>query len=303
MMARSIPPQVGVADSTEAKLPVTARSEPSALRWLIGAELSRYRRDVPMSLSELSTASGIGKPKLGHMETGRHQQFPDDISAVLRACGADQPAIERLTSLAARSDTRSWIAPWSQVLPDFLKIYVGLEGMADGLFTFESMVLPGLLQTAGYAENLTRATGFFRPDQAERFAAFRQVRARRLTDDEPLAFHCVVGEAALRMPVGAAEVWREQLEHLLHLTERPNITLQILRPEDGPHRAGAIGKFALFEFAEIRPVAYTELLDDAVYVQDLDRVRTYQWMADNLRQVALSPAASLALIREIAGAT
>ncbi|MFC4105514.1 Scr1 family TA system antitoxin-like transcriptional regulator [Micromonospora zhanjiangensis] len=50
-------------------------------------------------------------------------------------------------------------------------------------------------------------------------------------------------------------------------------------------------------------MAYTEVIDGAMYVQDPDAVRTYSMVADNLRQVALSPAESLVLIRELAGAT
>ncbi|WP_326556662.1 helix-turn-helix domain-containing protein [Micromonospora sp. NBC_01796] len=279
---------------------MVARTDPSALRWLIGAELSRYRRDVPMSLSELATATGIGKPKLGHMESGRYQQFPDDIATVLRACGADQAAIERLTSLATRSDAKTWWAPWANVMPDWFKTYVGLEGLAEGAFVFESMVIPGLLQTEEYAQALTIGTGFVRPDHAERFVSFRQTRARRLTEDEPLTLHAVIGEAALRLRVNGDETRRAQLAHLVTMSELPNVTVQVIRPEDGPHAAGAIGSFCVLEFGRVRPIAYTELLDGAMYVQDPDSVRTYSMVADNLRQVALSPADSRAMIRELA---
>ncbi|MEU1587681.1 helix-turn-helix transcriptional regulator [Micromonospora sp. NPDC005710] len=278
------------------------RTDPSALRWLIGAELGRYRREATMTLAELAARTGIGKPKLGHMETGRYQQFPEDIATVLRACGADQPAIDRLTTLATRSDAKTWWAPWAAVMPDWFKTYVGLEGLADGAFVFESMVIPGLLQTEDYAQALTLGTGFVRPDHAERFVSFRQTRARRLTDDDPLVLHAVIGEAALRLRVNGDETRRAQLAHLITMSELPNVTVQVLRPEDGPHAAGAIGKFVLLDFVHVRPIAYTEVLDGAMYVQDPDGVRTYNMVADNLRQVALSPAESRALIRELAGA-
>jgi transcriptional regulator with XRE-family HTH domain len=281
---------------------VGPRTDPSALRWLIGAELGRYRREAALSLSELAAASGIGKPKLGHMESGRYQQFPDDIAAVLRACGADQATVDRLTALATRSDARTWWAPWATVMPDWFKTYVGLEGLAEAAFVFESMVIPGLLQTEEYAQALTLGTGFVRPDHAERFVAFRQTRARRLTDDEPMRLHAVIGEAALRLRVDGDATRRAQLAHLAALSERPNVTVQVLRPEDGPHAATPLGKFVLLEFPQVRPIAYTEVLDGAMYVQDPDGVRTYSMVADNLRQVALSPAESRALIKELAGA-
>lgn len=255
-----------------------------------------------MTLVELAGRTGIGKPKLGHMETGRYQQFPEDIATVLRACGADQPAIDRLTTLATRSDAKTWWAPWAAVMPDWFKTYVGLEGLADGAFVFESMVIPGLLQTEDYAQALTLGTGFVRPDHAERFVSFRQTRARRLTDDDPLVLHAVIGEAALRLRVNGDETRRAQLAHLITMSELPNVTVQVLRPEDGPHAATPLGKFVLLDFVSVRPIAYTEVLDGAMYVQDPDGVRTYNMVADNLRQVALLPAESRALIRELAGA-
>jgi transcriptional regulator with XRE-family HTH domain len=49
---------------------------------LIGVELARYRTEAGLSLSELSTACGIGKPKLGHMETGRSTRYPGDIRKI-----------------------------------------------------------------------------------------------------------------------------------------------------------------------------------------------------------------------------
>ncbi|MDG4789180.1 DUF5753 domain-containing protein [Micromonospora sp. WMMD1102] len=269
----------------------------------LGLRLLSLRATVAVDPDQLGRPGERVQPKLGHMESGRYQQFPDDIAAVLRACGAQQPAIDRLTTLAGRADSRSWWAPWANVVPDWFRTYVGLEGLADGAFVFESMVIPGLLQTEAYAQALTLGTGFVRPDHAERFVSFRQARARRLTDeDSPLTLHAVIGEAALRLRVNGDETRRAQLVHLVTMSELPNVTVQVLRPEDGPHAAGAIGKFVVLEFGHVRPIAYSELLDGAMYVQDPDGVRTYSMVGDNLRQVALSPADSRALIRELAGA-
>ncbi len=106
----------------------------------------------------------------------------------------------------------------------------------------------------------------------------------------------------MRVRVNGDETRRAQLAHLAAMSELPNVTVQVLRPEDGPHAATPLGKFVLLDFAHVQPIAYTEVLDGAMYLQDPDGVRTYRMVADNLRQVALSPAESRALIRELAGA-
>lgn len=188
--------------------------------------------------------------------------------------------------------------PWAHVVPAWVKTFAGLEGLAEAEFVFEPLLLPGLLQTEEYAEAITQSTGFVRADHAERFVSFRLARARRLTEAEPLRLHAVIGESALRLRVGSPELHRAQLEHLAKLAEQPNVTIQVLRPEDGPH-AAVTGQFIVLEFADVRPIAYAELFDGAVYVQDPDSVRTYTMVAENLRQVALGPAESLALIQSL----
>lgn len=278
---------------------MAGRNDPSALRWLIGVELAAYRRQAGLTLTELSEATGITKPKLGHMEMGRYQQNPDDIANVLHACGADERTVDRLSSLSGRSDSKSWWAPWAHVVPDWLKTFVGLEGLAESEFVYEPSVLPGMMQTEDYAQAVTTATGFVRQNHSERFVSFRLARARRLVDPDPLQLHVVVGEAALRLAVGSPEVRRAQYERLLELAEQPNVTLQVLTPERGPHHAGGTGQFYVLRFAEARPIAYTELLDGAVYVQDPDDVRIYTLAAENLEQVALEPDESIALVKAL----
>lgn len=278
---------------------MAGRNDPSALRWLIGVELAAYRRQAGLTLAELSEATGITKPKLGHMEMGRYQQNPDDIANVLRACGTDERTVDRLSSLSGRSDSKSWWAPWAHVVPDWLKTFVGLEGLAESEFVYQPMVLPGLMQTEEYAHALTAATDFVRQNHNERFVPFRLARARRLNDPDPLRLHAVVGEAALRLAVGTPEMRFAQYERLLELADQPNITLQVLRPECGPHDAGGTGQFVVLHFDEARPIAYTEQLDGAVYVQDPDDVRTYTLAAENLQHVALEPAESVALVKAL----
>ena len=279
---------------------MTTRTEPPALRWLIGAELNRYRREAELTLHALSRRCGIGVPKLGHMEAGRYQQFPDDIGRVLTACGAPRADADRLCCLAGQQDARAWWAPWAQVVPDWLRTFVGLEALADKEFTFESWVLPGLFQTEGYAAGLTRSSGFVHPDHRERFVAFRQARARRVTDvARPLAVHAVIAEAALRLDVGGQSVMTEQWKHLLHLAGLTNVTVQVLRPEGGPHAATQLGQFMLLDFTKVQSIAYTELVDGAMFLQGSDQVQAYRVVAENLRRRALTPAASTAFIERM----
>lgn len=272
------------------------RNDPPALHWLVGAELTHYRRQSGLTIAQAAEKSGIGRPKLGHMETGKYMQWPDDVAKLMTIYGAPRHDIDRMASLAGSCRGRSWLAPWSHLVPDWFRTFVGLEGLAETEFVFEPMVFPGLLQTEEYAQAITEATGFVRRDQTERFVSFRLSRARRVTDEAKLHLHAVIGEGAFRLNVGSPEIQQAQLRHLLALAKLPNVTIQVIRPEDGPH-AATTGRFVVLDFVLAQSMAFAERIDGAVYVQDPDDVRTYKMVVENLKLVALSPAKSLSWIR------
>jgi transcriptional regulator with XRE-family HTH domain len=275
------------------------RGDPAPLRWLIGVELARYRRAVKLSLTEASALSGISRAKLGHLETGRQQQDSDDIARLLATYQAEQHDVDRLVSLTSRAEEATWWAPWAQVVPDWLKIFVGLEGLAESEFIFEPIIIPGLLQTEQYATAVTARTPRVRADHSERFVGFRLARTRRLTDPKrPLHIHAIITESALRLAVGDSELRQAQLRHLLALAELPTVTIQVIRPEDGPHTA-LTGQFVVLGFETVRSIGYVELHDGAVYLQDADQVRIYTMVADDLQRAALSPESSLAFIQSM----
>jgi transcriptional regulator with XRE-family HTH domain len=273
-----------------------AMTHASPLRWLIGTELARYRNEARLSLNEAAERAGLTRAKLNHLEMGRQHQAPDDIAMVLGAYGAPARDVDRLTSLTGRADEATWWAPWAAVVPDWLKTFVGLEALADEEFTFEPTIIPGLLQTQEYAAAITANSPRVRRDHGERFVGFRMARTRRLTaPDRPLRLHAVLTEGALRLAVGDADLRRAQLRHLVELAKLPNVTLQVVRPEDGPHTALA-GPFVLLYFEPARPICYVELKDGAIYLQESDQVSTYRMVAGDLQQVALGPEQSIAFI-------
>jgi hypothetical protein len=274
------------------------QGHPAPLRWLIGIELARYRNQAKLSLTDASGRTGYSRAKIGHLETGRQQQAPDEIAHLLGRYGAEQADVDRLVSLTGRADDASWWAPWAMVLPDWLTTFVGLEGLAEREFVFEPIVIPGLLQTEDYAAAVTAQTPRVRGDHGERFVSFRLARSRRLTDpDRPLHLHAIFTESALRLAVGSPEMRQEQLRHLTRMAALPTVTIQVVRPEDGLH--AATGQFVVLDFESVRSIGYVELHDGAVYLQDPDQVLTYTMVAKNLARTALSPERSVELIESM----
>lgn len=271
---------------------------PSALRWLVGVELANYRKRTGLKQADAAKRAGVSVGKLSHLETGERQQQPADIANVLAAYGAPQHDINRLTSLAEVPDESNWWGAWRDVVPDWFGTFVGLERLATKEFVFEPILVPGLLQTQNYARALSRSSQRVRVDHSERVVEVRMERAQRLSDDNPMYLHAAVNEQALRLSVGTVEIMREQYEHLIALAERPNITLQVVVPERGPHQA-VTGQFVVLEFDQVRPVVYAELQDGAMYVQHPGEVDTYRESARSLEEVALPPDESVRLIADL----
>lgn len=275
-----------------------AERNPSALRWLVGVELSNYRKRTGLKQADAARRAGVSVGKLSHLETGERQQQPADIAKVLAAYGAPQHDINRLTSLAEVPDESNWWGAWRDVVPDWMTTIVGLERLAAKEFVFEPMVIPGLLQTEGYARELSRAGSRVRPDHADRVVEVRMERALRLNSDNPLQLHAVINEQALRLSVGTTEIMRAQYKHLIAVAELSNVTLQVVVPERGPH-ASLTGQFVVLDFEKARPVAYAEVQDGAMYVQHPGEVDTYRVSARSVEQVALPLGDSISFVTDL----
>jgi transcriptional regulator with XRE-family HTH domain len=279
---------------------VNAHATPSALRWLIGAELKSYRKAAKRAASAAAALLNCAESKISHMESGRYRQSPEDVARLMEFYEAGQVATDRLVALAGRDDESTWWAPFTDVVPDWLQTFVGLERLADEEFTYEPLVIPGLLQTEDYAAVLTAASRRVRPDRAARLVEFRLGRQQRLDvdTDHPLSLTALVEESALRRPIGSPEVRRRQFEHLLHLTERPNISIHVV-PQSLATHAGLSGRFILLSFAGVRPICFVELQDGGVYLQDQDEVSTYTISAESLVGDALDRRGTRSLITSL----
>jgi transcriptional regulator with XRE-family HTH domain len=268
------------------------RPDPPALRWLIGAELRKYRNKAEQTLADAARHLGVTSGMVGHYENGRYTPRPDQLAMLLRFYGVQRWDVDRLSSLVGRSEQRSWLARWSEVIPDWLRTYLGLEGLTSHMVWYAPLVLPALLQTQAYSIGVTEGSLRVRPDQAERIVRLRMERQQRLVaDTDPLRLVALIEESILDRPIGGPNVMYEQLDHLLELSERDNIEILVLPTAIGRH-GGLAGQFRVLHFERAQSIGYVEYLDGAVYVQDQEQVAMYTHTAESLRSVALSKAES-----------
>lgn len=263
------------------------RSDPSALRFLIGHDLRVARERASLKQAEAGKVLGCSQARINYLETGKTQQKPDDVTTLLRAYGADVEHVDRMTSLAARADQGTWWAPFGDVLPNWFKTFVGLEGLAVSEFTYESLLLPGQLQTPEYAAALLVGNLRVPPMEASQVVRARMARQRLADEIDPLRFRAVIEEYVLDRIIGGRQAMRAQLEHLLTQMRRDNVELHVM-PVSASVHDGLDGDFLLLDFDEAQSIGYIEYPTGAIYVQDQDQVGAYTLSADRLCAAALS---------------
>lgn len=170
--------------------------------------------------------------------------------------------------------------------------------------TMASAAIPGMLQTAGYASAIADAAWPFnekRPAGWEQRAADeRQGRQKLLTKDNPLQLHAVIDEAVIRRVVGGPALMAEQLRHLLTVSKRDNVTVQIVPFEAGAYGAMSGSAIILgFDDDEDPGSVYLEYAAGGESVENPDDVAAFITTFEHVSQnVALQPDQSADLIRE-----
>ncbi|MFJ5730023.1 helix-turn-helix domain-containing protein [Streptomyces paradoxus] len=178
--------------------------------------------------------------------------------------------------------------------PDWFARRAQMDAQAVKLYEYQDMVMPGLLQTAGYARALLsqRASGEL---LEERVRARLSRQQRFLLESGPM-YVAVLDESCLR-PVGDSAVMRDQCAHLLSLGQRPNIRIQIA-PADRSDLVRPSSSMSLITLPNGEQWVYSESLSRGYFSNDPGVWTQQSQTYDVLRADAPSAPQSAALIRE-----
>lgn len=259
------------------------------------------RSETGVSVEDAAREAGIVKSTLQRWEAAESSVQPGAAAILFRLYGADDEEVAALTQVAREARRRGWWVPWNAAIPPWLATYVGLESEAIEIKEFQPLLIPGLLQTEGYAEAVIRAE---HPDEADEQVKRRvELRMQRQQREDEYELWTIVGEAALRIPVGGSEVMREQLLRLVDAAKRPRRNVQVLPAAAGEH--GSMGSgFITLRFANPAdiPVAYLETRAGSLYVEEDGVVRQYTSLFQHLSATALSARDSARMIADAAKA-
>lgn len=274
---------------------------------LLRGELVRLRRDSGQTQEQVAAALEWSPSKLIRVEGGRSSITKVDLDAILTQYGVSSESTrERLHLLNKGARASAWWDKFRDDISSHYLSYVGFEAGAAFIRQFQSGFVPGLLQTAEYAEAVTvNSVDVVRVGTMVSLRLLRQSELAQ-RDPRPRQYY-VVDEAVIRRHIGIAkspDIMPAQLRRIADTAEQDDlVTVRVIPFEAGAHR-GLFGPFTLLEFEGGLP----DVLNiDAgrgdfasMVTGDDPRVAEYRDDFELLLGDALSAEKSIELIRSVA---
>jgi transcriptional regulator with XRE-family HTH domain len=273
-------------------MPVDYRA-PNVNARRLGLHLRQIRETLKLSYVDAAARLGCDTNWLVRVETGFERVDPDEMRRLLDRYNVSRPETrEVLIDLASRPAGPPWLAPHTGRLKALVRDLLTLESESPIVHTFGIMLLPELVRTEAYARmcfdhRIPEVDG----DEEWHLLDSRQ---RHRPGGRPRTLDVIVDETSVTLIAPRAEIMREQLAHLLALSDSEHATVRVIPMKVGAH-AGLAGSFDVLEFPDINDrvsLAHGALGLDLARVDLSDK-----WKL--LEKAALPPAESRDMIAEI----
>lgn len=273
---------------------------PTTRRRQLGADLRRLRERKGLTLEEAGAAVGISKATLSRYETKEGTVKWPAVDALCREYGATDEERAALVELAKGAKIQGWWRSLADPIPESMNLMLTLEDEVVREDHYACMYVPGLLQTRAYAEAVHRASEIQCEErEVQHMVDIRMKRQELLDRADPPHIWCVIDEAAVRRQVGGRRVMDAQLEHLLAISQRPHVTIQVLPFARGAH-AAAVGSFAVLRGqASELDVVYVDILGGGLFMEKAEELERYRLAFQYLSAQALDLESTTELIDQI----
>ncbi|NLU72966.1 helix-turn-helix domain-containing protein [Streptomyces sp. HNM0575] len=254
-----------------------------------GKLLKLFRENARLTQEELADRISYSAESVSSVEQGRRPAKAPFTAAAERA-------LEAGGALQVLQDEVDFAK-----LPAFFRDFVLIEMEAVSRSSYDPLMIPGLLQTEGYARTLFEGhCPRLSEDAVEYSVDARMSRQTLLTRNPTVELAFIIGEAALRNPVGGREIMRRQLQQLLEQGRLGNVEIQVMPSEHGYH-PGLEGPIVLVETAEHQHFGYFESQGVGNVVSDPAQVSVFGLRYGKLRSQALHAGESARFIEQLAG--
>ncbi|MQY17683.1 helix-turn-helix domain-containing protein [Nocardia macrotermitis] len=283
----------------------------TARKLLLGREIEHMLSTAGVSQSEAAKIIETSQSRIAMLIVGTGSITVGDLERLATELGfTDRTYLESLKELRRDNHRRGfWNTGYRRAYVEDLRLLVDLEAHAGQLRVAEAEIMPGLLQCESYIRALHEPEGTPDPDPdtvtVEESVQARLARQEILVAQRPPEFHAILSESCLRREYGGRTVMVEQLEHLLALSKRANILIQVLPFTVTTRGAGAEDRFTLIRVASPGAagdldMAIVESQGDIRYIDDKPAVTAREAVWARLSAAALSAEDSRQFIEHVA---
>jgi transcriptional regulator with XRE-family HTH domain len=276
-----------------------SRSSPTLRRRQLGAQLRALRVERHLTVEQTAEHLMVSPSKVSRLETGQRGASLRDVRDLSDLYEVEDSVREHLFQLAREARQRAWWQPLH--LP--YSTFIGLEAAAQSISEFSVGHLPGLLQTADYARTVLLAHDPDSPAElVEQQVQARLMRQELLSSEAFARYEVVVDESVMHRVVGGPAVMAAQIDHVIELTDLPNVALHIAAYTVGA-LPWAVNMFSILDFADptISSVVFVETLTQDLYLDDPSEIQAYRGKFQALLEAADSELATAEMLRAIRG--
>ena len=275
---------------------------PTVARWELYERLRRKRADLGLVGAKFARALGYAS-NYGYRLEGEKMVLPEEkLLVLLDLLEVDGEERDKLIELRSQAKERGWWDEYAGLFtPDQTRLW-GLEAGAEEISLFDTVLVPGLLQTEDYARSLISGDqAMIRRPEVRRRVQARMQRQQRIGGEDPIRLNAVISEAALHQQIGGIDVLRAQLEHLVKvITTYDTIEIHIL-PFTSATGAGTGGStYHILDFPgdQAAPLAWHESAILAEVVEDPTKIEILAATFGSAAQASLSREDSLTRIND-----
>lgn len=250
---------------------------PVVANWELVLRLRERREQFGLSVTEIAKRLGFTHNYWSAIENERKIVPVHTLQALFDVLEFGDEDRQQLLALREEAKESGWWSKYSSLFGADVQRLFGLEQGAHQIRGYEAQLVPGLLQTRDYARAVMNSDAVIRPVEVEQRVEARMRRQERLRGEDPLQLTVILAEAALRQQVGGVTVLRDQLEHLLTLTDQHsnNIDIRITPFTATASSLFGAGTLSLLDFQSPRlpRVAWFETVSTWGVVTDANKVR------------------------------
>ena len=273
----------------------------------LGRALRDARQGANLTLDQVGRdpEAEMSRSTLSRIELGQYDKVRvRDVAYLCQYYGLPEARTAYLCSIAKEANTKVWWQDDRHLMSSGFITYLELESFASEFRFYQSLLVPGLLQTVDYATTLERS---YTPDdtqeEIEARVAIRRRRADLLTRrHRSVAVEFLLHESIFHTLVGTPKVMADQCLRIADMSTLGNVTVGVVPCSAGHPTGGALPPYIIMDFPDSEPtVVYTEGAIGSMIFEDGNDVKRFTDIHETLQRAALKEQPSRDLLRKIAG--